>query len=359
MQIISHYVSREFLKMTLVCLGTFVLIYLLVEILEKLDDFGNAGVAADQTLRYFLYIIPGIVKQMVPVAILMGTQLTFGVFSKNNQLIAFKSSGVSMIRISSPILMLSMVASLAVFILGEGLIPLTNARALEIWNIQVKKVEARAVLVNERIWYKGDRAIYSFDQFNFKTQRSGPATLYFFDPEFRLEARLDAFRANWQADGWHFFNGIYQTYRAGHNETSSPFQEKTLLLPETPEDFRYQEKSGEEMTFTELTSNIEKVQREGYEANPYRVERQMRLAFPVVSVIMALIGISMALRKEKGIGVAQGIVTSLAVTFLYWIFFGFSRSIGLAGIFPAFWAAWSSNILFLLIGGYLLMNIRQ
>jgi lipopolysaccharide export system permease protein len=359
MQIISHYVSREFLKMTLVCLGTFVLIYLLVEILEKLDDFGNAGVPADQTLRYFLYIIPGIVKQMVPVAILMGTQLTFGVFSKNNQLIAFKSSGISMIRISAPILMLSMVASLTVFIMGEGLIPLTNGRALEIWNLQVKKVEARAVLINERIWYKGDRAIYSFDQFNFQEQKSGQATLYFFDPQFQLEARLDAAGSSWQEQGWRFYNGIYQTYRAGNNLASEPFKEKQLQLSETPEDFRYKEKSGEEMTFSELTNNIEKVQREGYEANPYRVERQMRLAFPVVSVIMALIGISMALRKEKGIGVAQGIVTSLAVTFLYWVFFGFSRSIGLAGIFPAFWAAWSSNILFLLIGGYFLMNIRQ
>jgi lipopolysaccharide export LptBFGC system permease protein LptF len=74
---------------------------------------------------------------------------------------------------------------------------------------------------------------------------------------------------------------------------------------------------------------------------------------------MALIGISMALRREKGIGIAQGIVGSLAVTFVYWIFFGLSRSLGLSGVFPAFWAAWASNILFLLIGGYLLLHIRQ
>jgi lipopolysaccharide export system permease protein len=285
--------------------------------------------------------------------------LTFGLFSKNNQLIAFKSSGISMIRISAPILMLSMVASLTVFILGEGIIPWTSARALEIWNIQVKKQEPRAVLINERIWYKGQRAIYSFDQFNFQEQQSGPTTLYFFDPQFKLEARLDGARSSWQDNVWRFYNGIYQTYRGGDNYSSEPFQEKQLTLPETPEDFRYKEKSGEEMTFAELTAHIEKVQREGYEANPFQVERQMRLAFPGVSIIMALIGISIALRKEKGIGVAQGIVSSLVITFLYWIFFGFSRSIGLAGIFPAFWAAWSSNILFLLIGGYLLLNIRQ
>lgn len=359
MQIISHYVSREFLKMTLLCLGTFVLIYLMVEVLEKLDDFSNAEVPVGDTIRYFLYIIPGIIKQMVPVAVLMGTQLTFGSFSKNNQLIAFKSSGISMFRLCSPILMLAMLASLLVFTLGEGLIPITNARALEIWNVQVKKMESRAVLINERIWYKGDQAIYSFDQFNFQQQNAGQTTLYFFDPQFNLTARLDAERAGWLDNVWHFRNGLYQTFQPGGGHTSAPFKEKQLTLPESPEDFRYKEKSGEEMTYAELTRQIEKIQREGYEANAYLVERQMRLAFPLVSLIMAMVGISMALRKEKGIGIAQGIVGSLAVTFVYWVFFGFSRSIGLSGVFPAFWAAWSSNILFLLIGGYMMLNIRQ
>ena len=107
MRIVSHYIAREFLKMTLVCLGTFVMIYLMVEVMEKLDDFNNAGVAPQQIFSYFIYILPAIIKQMIPVAILMGTQLTFGFFSKNNQLIAFKSSGISMIRLSSPIMLLA------------------------------------------------------------------------------------------------------------------------------------------------------------------------------------------------------------------------------------------------------------
>jgi lipopolysaccharide export system permease protein len=357
MRIISHYIAKEFLKMTLICLGTFVLIYLMVEAMEKLDDFNNAGVPPRQIMNYFIYIIPALIKQMIPVAILMGTQLTFGSFSKNNQLIAFKSSGISMIRLSAPIILLTIVTSLLIFFLGESLIPATNARAMEIWNVQVKKMEARAVLINERIWYKGDRSIYTFNRFSFKEQSADKVSLYFFDPQFQLQARLDADRGSWADGVWTFEDGLYQTFQP----TSSAQIFKTLKLPlmETPEDFRYREKSSEEMTYSELKRFIGKIEHEGYEAQPYRVEQQMRLSFPGVSIIMVLIGISMALRREKGIGIAQGIVGSLAVTFVYWIFFGFSRSLGLSGIFPAFWAAWASNILFLLIGGYLLLHIRQ
>ena len=185
MRIVSHYIAKEFLKMTLVCLGTFVMIYLMVEVMEKLDDFNTAGVPPLQIVNYFVCIIPAIIKQMIPVAILMGTQLTFGSFSKNNQLIAFKSSGISMIRLSSPIILLAIVTSLLIFILGESLIPLTNARALEIWNVQVKKMESRAVLINERIWFKGNRS--RFIPLNRLTSRQSAvrsALADLFDPQF-------------------------------------------------------------------------------------------------------------------------------------------------------------------------------
>ncbi|MGC1402725.1 MAG: LPS export ABC transporter permease LptG [Thermodesulfobacteriota bacterium] len=359
MRIISHYITKEFLKMTLLCLGIFTFIYLLVDIMEKLNSFNEAGAAPTLILRYFLFTIPSIIKQMIPVAILMGTQLTFGFLSRNNQIIAFKSSGINMIRLSFSIILLSITASLFILILGEILVPFTNARASEIWNYQVKKMEPRAVFLQEKIWYKGDQAIYTFNKFNFKEQTAEGATLYFFDPKFNLLSRMDAERVAWKNGTWIFLNGLSQSFRPDGSYLSEPFIEKAVILPETPEDFRTQEKRSEDMTYSELKGYIQKIQKEGYEATRYIVEKQIRLAFPVVCIIMALFGIALALRKEKGIGVAQGIVGSLLVAFVYWICFGLSRSLGISGIFPPLWAAWSSNILFLFIGGYLLLNIQQ
>jgi lipopolysaccharide export system permease protein len=345
--------------MTLLCLGIFVFLFLLVDLMAKLYDFNEAGVAPNLIIRYFIYTIPMIVKQMLPVAILMGTQLTFGFFSKNNQLIAFKSSGINMIRLSFPIILLSLASTVFLLILGEIMVPFTQARAQEIWNYQVKKIEPRAVLLQEKIWYKGEQAIYSFQNFNFKDQSGGGVTLYFFDSKFTLLSRLDAEKVIWNNGVWIFKKGLSQSFQPDGSYVSAPFIEKTFRLQETPEDFRYQEKSSEEMTYPELKVNIQKIQREGYDATRYIVEKHVRLAFPVVCLIMALFGISLALRKEKGIGIAQGIVGSLLVAFIYWIIFGFSRSLGLNGIFPPLWAAWSSDILFIFLGGYLLLNIRQ
>lgn len=359
MRIISHYISKEFLKMSLLCLGIFVFIYLLVDVMEKLDDFGAAGVAPGLTVWFFIYSIPAIIKQMIPVAVLMGTQLTFGFFSRNNQLIAFKSSGVNMLRLALPIILLSTTATLFILILGEILVPFTNSRAFEIWNVQVKKKEPRAILLQEKIWYKGDNTIYTFNNFNFKEQSAEGTILYFFDSNFRLTTRLDAEKVIWEKGQWTFINGLSQSFHPPGSYASHPFTRKTLVLPETPDDFRTQEKASEEMTYSELKAYIQKIQKEGFEATRYIVEKHIRLAFPVVCVVMSLFGIALALRKEKGIGIAQGIVGSLLVTFIYWIFFGISRSLGISGAFPPLWAAWSSNLLFLFLGGYLLLTIRQ
>jgi lipopolysaccharide export system permease protein len=359
MRIISHYISNEFLKMTLLCLGIFVFIFLLVDVMGKLNSFNEAGVAPTIIIQYFIYTLPFIIKQMFPVAILMGTQLTFGFFSRNNQLIAFKSSGINMVRLSFPIILLAAASTIFLLILGEILVPFTHARAQEIWNYQVKKMEPRAVLLQEKIWYKGDQAIYTFHNFNFKNQSAEGATLFFFDSNFFLRSRLDAENVIWKNGAWIFKNGLSQSFRPDGSYFSEPFSEKAFFLSESPEDFHYQEKGSEEMTYPELKANIQKIQREGYDATRYIVEKHIRLSFPVVCLIMALFGISLALHKEKGIGIAQGIVGSLLVAFIYWVFFGFSRSLGLNGIFPPLWAAWSSNILFLFIGGYLLLNIRQ
>jgi lipopolysaccharide export system permease protein len=359
MRIISHYISKQFLKMTLLCLGIFVFIFLLVDVMGKLYDFNAAGVAPNLIIWHFLYSLPMIIKQTIPVAILMGTQLTFGFFSKNNQLIAFKSSGINMVRLSFPIILLALASAVFLLILGEIVVPFTQARSLAIWNVHVRKMEPRAVLLHERIWFKGDQAIYSFYNFNFKDQSADGATLYFFDSKFNLRSRIDAENVTWKNGIWIFRKVLSQSFRPDGSYFNEPFTEKAVSLPESPEDFRYQEKNSEEMTYPELKASILKIQKEGYDATRYIVEKHVRLSFPVVCLIMALFGISLALRKEKGIGIAQGIAGSLLVAFIFWIVFGFSRSLGINGIFPPLWAAWSSDILFLLIGGYLLLNIRQ
>jgi lipopolysaccharide export system permease protein len=74
---------------------------------------------------------------------------------------------------------------------------------------------------------------------------------------------------------------------------------------------------------------------------------------------MTILGIPFALRIGRSGNVAVGITTSMAIGFVYWLFFSFSLSLGKGGLLPPLVAAWSANIVFGSIGILILMQQRE
>jgi lipopolysaccharide export system permease protein len=84
----------------------------------------------------------------------------------------------------------------------------------------------------------------------------------------------------------------------------------------------------------------------------------VKIAFPLISVILVLIAIPVSLRLQRG-GTPLAVSIGIAVCFLYLVLLGFSRSLGLSGTLPPFLAAWLANIVFLLIGVYLMSDLER
>jgi lipopolysaccharide export system permease protein len=131
------------------------------------------------------------------------------------------------------------------------------------------------------------------------------------------------------------------------------FQQYRLKLKERPEDFQHLEKKPEEMTFAELGRYVAKIQSEGYDATRYQVDFQAKIAFPFTPVIMALLGIAVALFQGKRGGIAVGVAASVSLAFIYLLVFQLVVSIGYTGSLPPILAAWVPNILFGMMSLYL------
>jgi lipopolysaccharide export system permease protein len=84
-----------------------------------------------------------------------------------------------------------------------------------------------------------------------------------------------------------------------------------------------------------------------------------KVAFPVVCVIMSILGASFSLlRQERSGGVAQSIGAGIVIGFSYWIVFAFALSLGRSGTIPPLIAAWTANIIFGTAALVLLSRIR-
>jgi lipopolysaccharide export system permease protein len=104
---------------------------------------------------------------------------------------------------------------------------------------------------------------------------------------------------------------------------------------------------------------VKEIEADGYDPTPYRVELHKKIAFPLLNMITVFLGIPFSLRLPRHGGLALGIGASLAAGFLYWILFAVTLSVGQAGLLPPFVSAWAANVLFGILGVFLLLRVEE
>ena len=360
LRILSLYMAREFLKLFGFLMTSFVGIYTIFDFIEKVDNFQEAQVATSTMISFFILQIPEIISLLLPMAVLMGTVLTLGLMAKRNEIVAVKSSGISVFRFTLPILLLSLLLALGTALINETILPQTKAKTNYIWDHLVEKKPDR-LYSKEKFWYKGQNSIYNIGFYDTNTQTLVRTVYYHFDKDFNLDRRIDARRVRYLGENrWAFISGLYQRRLDGGGYQVKPFTEMVLKIPELPGDFKRLHKPSNEMSLNELAAFVRKIEKEGYDARRYRVDLLGKISFPFVCLIMALWGIGLSLFKEKGGALAPAVILGLGVALLYWVSFSYTRSVfGYSGILPPFLAVWLPNGLFSLGGLLMLSSIKQ
>ncbi|MBU1277193.1 MAG: LPS export ABC transporter permease LptG [Proteobacteria bacterium] len=359
MRILALYVAREFLKLFAFLVVGFVAIFSLFDFIEKVDNFMEAGVPGSAMLSYFLLQVPEVTALMIPMAILMASILSLGLMAKKNEIVAVKSSGISIFRLSMPIVLLSLVLALGVALINEVVLPITKSRTNFIWNVRVEKQPGK-LYQKERFWYKGQNSIYQVGFYQPDSQSLAEVTCYRFGPQFTMNERIDAKRARYLGGKWMFFDGLYQRRLPGGGYSAQIFDQLEVALPEKPADFSRLNKPSEEMSLGELAHYVAKQERLGFDPLRQRVDMQAKLSFPFVCLIMALIGIPLAMFKEKGRFLPAAVLIGLGVALFYWVGFSYTKSIfGYTGVLPPVIAAWLPNLFFGLVGVFMFTHVRQ
>jgi lipopolysaccharide export system permease protein len=124
------------------------------------------------------------------------------------------------------------------------------------------------------------------------------------------------------------------------------YPQKAVEIDILPEDLKRVFTRSDEMNVAELFSYIREVESEGYDATTYRVDLHARFAFPVLSIIVCIIGIGIAVKRKGREGPSVSIAFGAVVVFAYWVVHSFCLSLGYGGMLPPIVAAWISNIIF-------------
>ena len=170
--------------------------------------------------------------------------------------------------------------------------------------------------------------------------------------------RIDAKEARWQDGQWIFSDLLITTFSTDHFPVLEKVTSRAILLPETPTELKAVQKDTDEMGYLELRNYIRKLQAEGFDAARYLADMHGKIAFTLVNLILAVLGISFSLRSERSGGVALSIGSGIIIGFSYWIVFAFSISLGRSTSIPPFLAAWSANFILGIAAAVLYLRVK-
>lgn len=352
------YVSRQFVQYFLLSATAFVSIYLLVDFFEKIDRLLRAELSLAGWLSYFLFKLPLAFSQILPAAVLLAVILTFGLLSRRRETIAIKCAGLNIIQLLVPLVGLACLLALLLGALQLYLNPWLQRQLNLLWEIQVEKKPPRELVDLKAIWYKGDRTIFHIAEFQKSTRTMLEVRIYVFDRDFHLTQFIAARRARWTGDSWRLEEGMSHVFLDNGEVLSETFAARELKLTERPEDFVTLERRPNEMTASDLSRYIQRLERDGYDSTPYRLELCNRYSLALTPLITILIGASLILRRENS-NIPLCLILGIALVFVYWLLHSLSNSLGALELLPVLAAAWAANLIFLLAGVLALRGVAR
>ncbi|PIU30946.1 MAG: LPS export ABC transporter permease LptG [Syntrophobacteraceae bacterium CG07_land_8_20_14_0_80_61_8] len=358
MKIISRYLLKTYGSILSIALFGFLGLYLVIDVFEKVDDILEKQASLGDALQYFALKIPFIVTEGIPIAVLLATLITFGVLQRNREIVAFKAAGLSLATYGGPIVMATLVLAVGHIVLGENLARGMNVAAQKLWLEKIDRSPKHLEWKHENVWYHGQGTIYQIRIYDTKAQTFHNVSLFFLDQDFKLQQRLDARALRWEAGRWIAEDGAVLDLNHDPVEQSR-FQLRRLELEETPEDFASLDTLPEEMDTFQLYRYVKKTRDEGYSPTALEVELNYRLAFPLTSIILAVIGMAISLKQGVHGRIASGIGLALAAGTAYLGLLQVGTALASAGILPPITGVWTGNLIFSALGIYLWIAAPQ
>lgn len=352
MKIVDRYIIRHFLPVFGLCLFAGAGLYFVIDFFEKIDNLLEKNVSSPEIISYFLFKIPAIISQSIPLASLLGSLIALGILKRNRELIALEAAGIHSRSYVKPVLICAGILAFCQFLIDEGFARSMIHRAQQIWYQRVEDRKESLTMSHENIWFHGSEVIYQIRFYNKADLSLERVSLFFLDDSFRLTERLDAKRLVWRENGWSAYEGLVLRFEESAIKQEW-FEEKPLQLAENPQDFERLETIPEELGWMDLYSYSRRIQQEGYNARPYQVELNLRLALAFSTFVLALLGATTVLIMEPHGGIAKSAAIALGITSVYFAFLQVGSALAVNGILPVIPGVWAGNFMFSAASFYL------
>jgi lipopolysaccharide export system permease protein len=368
MRLIDKYIVGKFIKTSLFALLSFAFIFILVDMVEKVDDFIDQDVSVYNIGKYYVYFLPRIFSLVVPVALLLSSLIVVGKMSSLNELTIVKCGGVSLYRIMAPFVIIGLLVSLGMTVFDGWGVPKINTLRIELEREYLKKNLIQGGRYN-MFFQDSDNRIVSLEYYDIGKSLAKRVSIQSFDkadPTIMVR-RSDAESMRWNeaSKSWTLIKGYTREFSSDttvpiiRQESIAPFDsvlDARLLL--RPSSIIKMQQKPEEMELGDFGDYIDRQRNAGSDIARLLVDYHGKIAFSFASLVVVFFAVPFAsVKRRSGVSVQFGI--SILICFTYLVGQKLSQVFGYNGAMPPLLAAWLPNMIFFLAGLYVTVRVPK
>jgi LPS export ABC transporter permease LptF/LPS export ABC transporter permease LptG len=357
-RLIDAYVLRGFWFFFAIVLSVFASLFIVVTLFELLPDIIRNKITASVVAVYFVYLLPQIFYWVAPLAVLLAILINLGTLTKTNEVLAVKAGAVSLYRLSLPLILMGALLSGAVYVMQDYVLPWTNKKQDEYHDLIKGKAPQTYHDPYRKLMMGSGNRIYHYTFFNPDSSTFANISILTIDPmTFQPMERLFAKRAVWDGTQWMFEEGWLRQFTNNKQSHLEEFTQKPISAMDPPSYFRREVREADQMNYAELQAYVEDLRRSGFDVGSLTVDLYRKISFPMVSFIMALIGVPFSFKTGRK-GAFYGIGFCLAVGIIYWLTFELFGKLGGINQLSPFVAAWFPNLIFGASGFWMMLRVK-
>lgn len=359
MKLTDKYILGRFLRILGFSLLAAILVVLIVDVIENVDKFIDRKVPSPSVVYYYLLYLPFIVVLTMPVAVLMATMFTVGSIARSQELTVMKATGLSLYRISAPLLATGLILSILMVAFTDLIMVPSESQRNSLKSRLIDRVASADALVRNNVIRPGENGWVLFIRTYNENLRSGEDVLAQRLVENQIKTSIRADGIYWADSIWIMIN---TTIRSFEGDSEKEFRYHDTLyasfLSHTPKTLSYRMKKPRDTGFFELLELIKLKQLMGQDTARDKVELYLKITHPFINLILIIIGIPLAASPRRS-GGAVGFGISLIISFLYFVILRAGQSFGYTRALPPVLAASIGNLIFLSVGIILFVKARK
>lgn len=357
--ILDGYFARRFLQSFLLILAVFLTLIMLIDLIEQLRRFENADLGFGQMATLMLLNVPGSIKDILPLLMILSTVLLFVSLARSSELVVTRAIGRSGIRaLAGPCLVTLVIGALAVTMLNP-IAAATSNRYQQLADTYQTGGPAALSLTGEGLWMRqggaqGQAVIHATGYGGAEPVTLYGVTILSYAPGGGPEQRISAESAQLAPGEWVLSKVKVWPLATGRNPETAAKSVDTLRLPTTLTDDRIRESIGQPngISIYDLPGTIRALRQAGFATRKQEVWYMVELARPLFLLSMVLIGAAFTMRHTRFGGTGIAVLAAILLGFALYFVRNFAQILGENGQIPVILASWGPPIaaIFLALG---------